>query len=165
MSSGVPNVRGAAAGWRLCGGWVAVAHWFRGGADVAGTMDGILVPVSPGELLDRLSILGLKSERIAEAEKLAAIRREIAGLETARAMIPMDARVRDLVADLDAVNGRLWDAEEALRALDRAGDFGPGFLEHARSVYRLNDRRSALKRLLNDHLGAATPEVKSHGGS
>jgi hypothetical protein len=121
------------------------------------------VPVSPGELLDKISILEIKSERIADADKRANVHRELdlltglwhaAGLET--------SEVTRLRADLRALNESLWDIEDAIRDCERRGDFGERFVELARSVYRTNDRRAAVKRAINEALGSGIVEEKSY---
>jgi tetratricopeptide (TPR) repeat protein len=121
------------------------------------------VPVTPGELLDKLTILGIKGERIADAAKLADVRAEYAALaEVAARAWPHPAELDGLTAELRAVNQALWDVEDALRASERAQDFGPRFVELARSVYRHNDRRAALKGQMNRLLGAPYSEQKSY---
>lgn len=121
------------------------------------------VPVSPGELLDKISILEIKSERIADADKRANVHRELdlltglwhaAGLET--------SEVTKLRADLRALNESLWDIEDAIRDCERRADFGERFVELARSVYRTNDRRAAVKRAINEALGSGIVEEKSY---
>jgi hypothetical protein len=121
------------------------------------------VPVSPGELLDKISILEIKAERIADADKRANVHRELdlltglwhaAGLET--------SEVTRLRADLRALNESLWDIEDAIRDCERRGDFGERFVELARSVYRTNDRRAAVKRAINEALGSGIVEEKSY---
>ncbi len=125
----------------------------------------ITVEIAPGELLDKITILEIKSERITDEAKLANIRRELALLSEARgkAMEESD-EVRALVADLKAVNETLWRIEDEIRDCERAGDFGPRFIELARAVYRQNDRRSTLKRRINEILGSAIMEEKSYRG-
>ncbi|HEY2158611.1 MAG TPA: DUF6165 family protein, partial [Isosphaeraceae bacterium] len=123
----------------------------------------IVVEVAAAELIDKISILEIKSERIADPAKLAHIRAELAALESARAgSIPPTPGLDDLVSELRVVNEAIWDVEDALRACERAGDFGPRFVELARSVYRNNDRRAALKRAINDRLGSRLVEEKSY---
>jgi hypothetical protein len=129
-------------------------------------MTSILIPVSPGEVLDKIGILRLKVARIGDAAKLANITRELGHLETAaQEALPDSAALDDLAARLDRVNARLWDVEDALRDHEARGDFGPGFVALARSVYTLNDERAGLKRAINDLLGASIVEEKSYGGS
>lgn len=123
----------------------------------------IRIEISPGELIDRLTILELKWEQIAHPESRAAVRREYEALRVLHERFHADSAELDRwVADLRAVNRRIWEVEDAVRRCEAAGDFGPAFVEAARTVYRENDRRAALKRAINDHLGSPLQEVKSH---
>ncbi len=123
----------------------------------------IAVPIAIGELIDKITILEIKSERIAEPAKLVNVRRELAALrEVRRAQRLTGAELDREVARLKAVNQDLWDVEDAIRACEAAGDFGPRFVELARSVYRLNDRRAALKRAINVMCGSVHVEEKSY---
>jgi hypothetical protein len=121
------------------------------------------IEISPGELIDRITILEIKAARIADPAPLANVREELAALCRARdRAIPQGSEVARLTAELKAVNERLWEVEDALRDCERAADFGPRFVELARSVYRTNDRRAALKRELNLALGSRLVEEKSY---
>jgi hypothetical protein len=123
----------------------------------------LLVPVSAGELLDKITILEIKSERISDVSKVENVCRELAALCEARdRAIPSSVEVAAVSADLKQVNEKLWDVEDAIRLCEGWQDFGPRFIELARSVYRLNDQRAALKRHLNDLLGSALKEEKSY---
>jgi hypothetical protein len=123
----------------------------------------IVVPVSPGELLDKITILRIKSERIADAGKRANVVHELDLLsETADDTLPPSGPLDRLVEELQSVNEALWDIEDAIRDCERAADFGPRFVELARSVYVTNDRRAALKRQINELLGSAIVEEKSY---
>jgi hypothetical protein len=123
----------------------------------------ILVPISPGELIDKITILGIKSERIADAAKLRHVREELAALRTAgdQALATSDP-LRALTAELRAVNEALWEVEDAIRLCERDQDFGPRFIELARSVYHQNDQRATLKRQINEVLGSALVEEKDY---
>jgi hypothetical protein len=122
-----------------------------------------LVPVTPGELIDKLTILRIKGERITDPVKLGDVRAELAALEdvAGRSLTPSEELTR-LTAELRAVNEALWEIEDGVRLCERAQDFGPRFIELARSVYRQNDRRGALKRRINELLGAPYSEQKSY---
>jgi len=121
------------------------------------------IPVSPGELLDKVTILELKDERIVDASKLANVRRELAILrDEARANLQFDAALLDFTARLKAVNARLWDCEDVIRECERQKDFGERFIDTARAIYRNNDERAEIKRLINLHLGALIVEEKSY---
>ena len=121
------------------------------------------VEVSPGELIDKLTILAIKRARIADAGKLVHILAELTALEAARdkALAPSSDLAR-LTAELQAVNEALWEIEDAIRLCERNQDFGPRFIELARSVYHRNDERALLKRRINDLLGASFAEQKSY---
>jgi tetratricopeptide (TPR) repeat protein len=122
----------------------------------------LLVEVAPGELLDKLTILEIKSERIADEERLKHVRAERAVLDAARDTLEPAPEVADLVTQLRAVNEALWEIEDAIRRCERDQDFGPRFVELARSVYLTNDRRAALKRAINTFYSSPLAEVKSY---
>ena len=125
----------------------------------------LLVEVGAGELIDKITILRIKSARIGEAEKLANVRHELAVLEQARcAHLADSAALRAMEADLETVNTALWEIEDAIRACEHRGDFGPAFVELARAVYTTNDRRAAVKKDINRLTGAAIVEEKSYRG-
>jgi len=94
----------------------------------------MLVDISKGELIDKITILEIKNEKIDDVEKL----------------------------KLMNVNRELWDVEDDLRALEKLGKFDDAFIEKARSVYKLNDERSRLKRIINVDEGSDIVEEKSH---
>lgn len=123
----------------------------------------ILVPVSWGELLDKITILEIKDERIADDAKRANVGRELAALNQVvddAGSLPDAAR--PMIDELRAVNAALWDIEDEIRDCERQKDFGPRFVELARAVYHTNDRRAAFKRQLNDLLGSELVEEKSY---
>lgn len=121
------------------------------------------VQTSPGEFLDKLTILEIKSERMTDAAKLANVRRELELLRATWAGSPLAARdVTALVAALRGVNETLWDVEDRLRLKELETTFDAEFIELARSVYRTNDRRAAIKRELNVALGSDLLEEKSY---
>ena len=123
----------------------------------------LFVPTSPGEFLDKLTILEIKSERITDPDKLENVGRELGLLRRAWKVSPLAARdVTTLVAELKAVNILLWEIEDRIREKEAARTFDAGFIELARSVYRTNDRRAALKRELNLALGSELIEEKSY---
>ena len=126
-------------------------------------MSEILVPVSFGELLDKLSILQIKSERMRDPAKLANVRNELAALETTWAAHPAAAQdVAVLRAELKAVNERLWVIEDDIRLKEKAQAFDAEFVQLARSVYFENDIRARVKKDLNLALGSAYVEEKSY---
>ena len=123
----------------------------------------LLVPISPGELIDKITILEIKSERIQDAAKLHNVRTELALLTDTWRASPFSAT--DISADWNAlreVNAKLWDIEDDIRDKERAGDFGTGFIELARAVYFTNDVRAAIKRRINTALGSVLVEEKSY---
>jgi Family of unknown function (DUF6165) len=123
----------------------------------------INVPISPGELLDKISILELKSRRIVDPDKLRNIRDELDMLIGVRDhSVPSVAELNGLTLELRLVNELLWDAEEAIRSLERTADFGQEFVAIARSIYLSNDRRAAIKRQINERLGSRIIEEKSY---
>ena len=123
----------------------------------------LMVPISPGELIDKITILEIKSQRMTDAAKLHNVRTELALLtETWRAS-PFSAT--DIRAEWDAlreVNGKLWDIEDRIRDRERDGDFGAEFIELARAVYVTNDERAVLKKKINTRLGSTLVEEKSY---
>ncbi len=123
----------------------------------------IRVEIAPGELIDRITILEIKAERIADSAKRGNVRVELQTLTDVRAAaIPPDGEIDRLAATLKSVNEALWKIEDDIRECDRDGDFGPRFVELARAVYRTNDRRAELKRAINLHLGSRLVEEKSY---
>ncbi len=126
-------------------------------------MNELMAPVSPGELIDKLTILQIKSQRISDATKLSNVQRELAALTACWQASPWggtDISVDQ--ADLLAVNERLWDIEDRIRDKERAKAFDAQFIELARAVYIENDQRAAVKKRLNLALGSALVEEKSY---
>lgn len=128
----------------------------------------ITVEISPGELVDRTTILRLKSARIVDPRKLTLVRAELwrheALVGELLARGPAGA-LAPLVERLLAINGRLWEIEDDIRGCERSQDFGPTFVALARAVYQTNDERFAVKRAIDQLLGAAITEVKSYASS
>jgi hypothetical protein len=126
-------------------------------------MQDILVPVSPGELLDKITILRIKSARMTDAAKLANVRHELSLLEqTWRTSVPDGGKVTDEERALQSVNERLWDVEDRLRDLEAEQRFDKDFIELARAVYVHNDERAAVKKRVNTRLGSTLVEEKSY---
>ncbi|WP_228009171.1 DUF6165 family protein [Cyanobium sp. LEGE 06113] len=122
-------------------------------------MDSLIqIPVSVGELIDKLSILELKLNHL-EGVAFEHVRQEHQLLEAVLADAPLVVPT-DLQQQLQAVNTQLWEAEDGIRAKERSQDFGASFVELARSIYRLNDRRSAIKRAINLACGSPLIEEK-----
>lgn len=122
----------------------------------------ILVPISVGELMDKISILEIKSERIANAAQRANVRRELVALRAVDLGRVDRAMLARCHAELKRVNAELWDVEDAIRECDARGDFGSTFVELARSVYRLNDTRARIKKEINLASGSRLVEEKSY---
>ncbi|HMK88954.1 MAG TPA: DUF6165 family protein, partial [Methylocystis sp.] len=121
-------------------------------------------PCSTGDLIDRVTILRIKRERMADEGKLINVRRELMLLEAeAESNGMVGAAVEALAEELAEVNDQLWEVEDALRLCERDSEFGSRFVALARSVYRLNDRRAALKRAINALFDSALIEEKSYG--
>lgn len=126
-------------------------------------MKDILVPISPGELLDKITILRIKSARMTDAAKLANVRAELAELEkTWLASVGTSVDVADDERALQAVNERLWVIEDDIRDKELAQAFDARFIELARSVYIENDERAAIKKRVNQKLGSRIVEEKSY---
>ena len=126
-------------------------------------MSEISVPVSFGELLDKISILQIKSERMSDPAKLANVRNELDALETTWLAHPAAGHdIAKLRADLKAVNERLWVIEDDIRIKEKAQAFDDGFIQLARSVYFENDVRARIKKDINLALGSAYVEEKSY---
>ena len=127
-------------------------------------MSQLLVPVSYGELIDKISILEIKAQRIGDAAKRANVQKELdALLATWQAHPASRAQsIEDLWAELRRINGELWDIEDHIRDKEAAGTFDAGFIELARAVYFTNDVRARLKRDLNARLGSDLVEEKSY---
>jgi hypothetical protein len=126
-------------------------------------MSEIKVPVSPGELLDKITILRIKSQRMSDPAKVANVRTELRALEatwdaSAYAKIDIEA---DVGALMD-VNERLWMIEDDIRDKERAQAFDAEFIRLARAVYVENDERAAIKRRINTKLGSSIIEEKSY---
>jgi uncharacterized protein DUF6165 len=126
-------------------------------------MNEIKVPISPGELLDKITILRIKSQRMTDSAKVSNVRLELRALEetwsaSAYAEFEVDADVSALLS----VNERLWVIEDDIRDKERAQAFDADFIRLARAVYFENDERAAIKRRINTKLGSAIVEEKSY---
>ncbi len=126
-------------------------------------MNQITAPISFGELIDKITILEIKSERIGDAAKLANVRHELAVLEAT--WNGHEASAVDIAAEraqLKDVNAALWDIEDAIRRQEKAKAFDAAFIALARSVYVRNDERAAIKKAINLKLGSDLVEEKSY---
>jgi len=122
----------------------------------------ILVPISIGELMDKITILELKFERIKNPAQLENIVRELEALRAVPLGNVDGAMLENLSAELKRINALLWDIEDAIRDCDARDDFGDAFIAHARAIYRLNDERSRLKKAINLASGSRIVEEKSY---
>jgi len=126
-------------------------------------MKELLVPLSPGELLDKITILRIKVARIQDAAKLANVKRELSLLE--KIWKESGAAAHDVALDeraLENVNERLWDIEDRIREKEARQTFDRDFIELARAVYICNDERAAIKKRINLQLGSSLVEEKSY---
>jgi len=126
-------------------------------------MKDILVPISPGELLDKITILRIKQVRILDAAKLANVKLELALLE--QTWRDWCSTAQDVALDeraLQNVNERLWDIEDRIRHKEAKQSFDRDFIELARAVYVSNDERAAIKKRINLQLGSRLVEEKSY---
>ena len=121
------------------------------------------IPVSVGEIMDKITILEIKAERILDAEKLANVTAE---LDTLRPLVTHDAlntaSIKALVAELKDINEALWDIEDDIREREYAKDFGEAFIALARAVYVTNDKRAEVKKQINLATGSTLIEEKSY---
>jgi hypothetical protein len=123
----------------------------------------LLVPISPGELIDKITILEIKSERMTDAAKLHNVRTELALLsETWRASAFSATNIDEEWRGLRGVNAELWDIEDLIRDKERAAEFDGEFIRLARAVYVTNDERAAIKKRINVKLGSLLVEEKSY---
>ncbi len=126
-------------------------------------MNDIQVPISPGELLDKITILQIKSERIQDSTKVANVKVELDSLSNVwRQSVPSDTTIEALTKELKAINEKLWVIEDNIRDEERNKQFGERFIELARSVYVINDDRANAKKKVNLHLNSSIVEEKSY---
>jgi hypothetical protein len=125
----------------------------------------IEVPIATGELIDKITILEIKIARFTDAAKIANVRAEFTLLCQRRdAAFSSDPVLDGLATRLKAVNERLWNLEDDIRECEKRQDFGPAFVTLARSIYRANDERAAIKREINMATGSRLIEEKSYAG-
>ncbi|MFG1423818.1 DUF6165 family protein [Roseixanthobacter liquoris] len=125
----------------------------------------ILAPVSAGELIDKITILEIKAERIADPAKRANVLRELTALAQLRDLHALNTGFEALTAEIKGVNEALWEIEDALRELEAEKRFDARFVELARAVYVTNDRRAAIKKEINLRSGSLFVEEKSYAGT
>jgi hypothetical protein len=121
------------------------------------------VPISVGELVDKVTILEIKSEKIEDAAKRTNIRRELDALTAVlKPLVAATPGIAPLKAELRTINETLWQIEDDIRDCERKRDFGAAFVALARAVYQTNDRRAATKREIDDLTGSELVEEKSY---
>jgi len=120
------------------------------------------IEVGAGELIDRLTILRVKQRRLRDPVKRRSVAEALETLAPAREALGDTTRLPPLEVALGVVNDRLWTVEDQIRSLERRSDFGPSFVELARSIYRLNDLRHSLKCEIDSLFGEARSEVKEY---
>ena len=126
-------------------------------------MNEILIPISPGELLDKITILQIKAERIADPVKVANVKAELDMLSKVWSeTVEVDSEITALTAELRSVNAALWEIEDDIRDEERGKRFGERFIELARAVYVTNDERANAKKKVNLHLNSTIVEEKSY---
>ena len=126
-------------------------------------MNEILIPISPGELLDKITILQIKAERIGDPAKVANVKIELEMLtQIWNDSVEVDAEITVLTAELKRINEALWEIEDDIRDEERNKRFGERFIELARAVYVTNDERANAKNKVNLHLNSAIVEEKSY---
>ena len=126
-------------------------------------MDKILAEISAGELIDKITILEIKKEKINNKEKLVEIDKEMASLkETLKKSISDESKILSFKKDLKIINLKLWDIEDGKRSAEKNNQFDEKFIQLARNVYKFNDERAKIKLAINDVLGSNIKEVKSY---
>lgn len=126
-------------------------------------MDNINIPISPGELLDKITILEIKSEQIQDKNKLENVQNELALLSKIwQEAIKDDKTIQHLKNELKSNNQNLWEIEDKIRTKESHKEFDQEFIDLARSVYFENDKRAATKKEVNNLLGSRIVEEKSY---
>ncbi len=126
-------------------------------------MDKILAEISAGELIDKITILEIKKEKISNKEKLLEVNKELNSLnETLKKSINDQSNIINFKNDLKNINLKLWDIEDGKRSAEKNNKFDEKFIELARNVYKFNDERAKIKLAINNALGSNIKEVKSY---
>ena len=123
----------------------------------------ILAEISAGELIDKITILEIKKEKITNKDKLIEIEKELLSLnDTMKKFIPNNSEISKFKDSLKDINLKLWDIEDGKRSAEKNNDFGEKFVGLARKVYKFNDERAKIKLSINNALGSNIKEVKSY---
>ncbi|MBD1149953.1 hypothetical protein IDH12_00980 [Pelagibacterales bacterium SAG-MED29] len=126
-------------------------------------LDKILTEISAGELIDKITILEIKKEKIKNKDKLIEIEKELLSLnDTMKKFIPNNSEISKFKDSLKDINLKLWDIEDGKRSAEKNNNFGEEFVELARKVYKFNDERAKIKLAINSTLGSNIKEVKSY---
>jgi len=126
-------------------------------------LDKILAEISAGELIDKITILEIKKNKISDENKLKEIDKELSSLNhTMNKSILEKSKILTFKDQLKEINQKLWDIEDSKRMAEKKNDFGKEFIVLARNVYKLNDDRARIKLKINEILGSNIKEVKSH---
>ena len=130
------------------------------------TLTQIFAPIAIGELIDKITILEIKAERIADRDKLRNITNELKILQELKSAAGLDTPdIESYSRELKSLNAALWDIEDEIREFEARQDFGARFIELARSVYQTNDRRARVKQRINAVFGSEIVEEKSYKGA
>ena len=126
-------------------------------------MNKIIIEISIGELLDKISILEIKQEKIKDPEKLKFINKEHTILKNhLEKNIKSDNKIKDLYQSLKKINTKLWVIEDDKRQCEKDKDFGEKFIKLSRDVHFLNDDRAKIKLEINNHTGSVIKEIKEY---
>ena len=126
-------------------------------------MDKILAEISAGELIDKITILEIKKEKISNKEKLIEVDKELVSLnETLKKSINDENKILRFKNDLKNINLKLWDIEDGKRSAEKNNKFDEKFIQLARNVYKFNDERAKIKLAINNAFGSNIKEVKSY---
>ena len=123
----------------------------------------ILAEISAGELIDKITILEIKLDKISDKVKINDVSKELLSLqETMQKHFPDQTEISNYMKNLKKINLRLWDIEDAKRLAEKNSDFGEKFIRLAREVYKFNDERAKVKLQINENFGSNIKEVKSY---
>ena len=123
----------------------------------------IFAEISAGELIDKITILEIKKEKITNKDKLVEIEKELLSLnDTMKKFIPNNSEISKFKNSLKDINLKLWDIEDGKRSAEKNNNFGEKFVELSRKVYKFNDERAKIKLAINNALGSNIKEVKSY---
>ena len=126
-------------------------------------MNKIIIEISAGELIDKITILEIKKEKISNKEKLVEVNKELNSLnETLKKSINDESKILNFKNDLKNINLKLWDIEDGKRSAEKNNKFDEKFIELSRSVYKFNDERAKIKLAINNAFGSNIKEVKSY---